>query len=80
MNPVVTRPPLVVRLREALPPMAQTEMNSVMEATHSGFKVMDFRYSALFLLSDFKSAPLFFGKSYNKNQNCSETSMDRSLR
>ena len=47
---------------------------------HSGFNVMDFRYSALFLLSDFKSAPLFFGKSYNKNQNCSETSMDRSLR
>ena len=33
LNPMVTRPLLVVRLREALPPMAQTEMNSVMEAT-----------------------------------------------
>ena len=34
---------------------------------HSGFNVMDFRNSALFSLSDFKSAPLSFGKSYNKN-------------
>ena len=33
LNATVAEPPLVVRLREALPPMAQTEMNSVSDAT-----------------------------------------------
>ena len=47
---------------------------------HSGFNVKDFRNWTLFFLSDFKSAPLFFGKSCNKNQNCFETSMDGSLK
>ena len=32
LNPMVVKPPLVVRLRDASPPMAQTEMNSVTEA------------------------------------------------
>ena len=32
LNPMVVRPPLVVRLRVASPLMAQTEMNSVTEA------------------------------------------------
>ena len=32
LNPMVVNPPLVVRLRDASPPMAQTEMNSVTEA------------------------------------------------
>ena len=32
LNPIVVKPPLVVRLRDASPPMAQTEMNSVTEA------------------------------------------------
>ena len=32
VNPMVVKPPLVVRLRDASPPMAQTEMNSVTEA------------------------------------------------
>ena len=41
MNPMVTRPPLVVRLREAFPPMAQTKMNSVMEATTNCDFVLD---------------------------------------
>ena len=35
LNPMVTRPPLVLWLREALPPMAQTEINSVMEAARN---------------------------------------------
>ena len=33
LNATVAEPPLVVRLREALPPTAQTEMNSVSDAT-----------------------------------------------
>ena len=33
LNATVAEPPLVVRLREALPPRAQTEMNSVSDAT-----------------------------------------------
>ena len=41
LNPIVTRPPLVVRLREALPPMAQNKMNSVMEATRNCEFVLD---------------------------------------
>ena len=32
LNPMVVKPPLVVRLRDASPPMAQTEINSVTEA------------------------------------------------
>ena len=32
LNPMVVKPPSVVRLRDASPPMAQTEMNSVTEA------------------------------------------------
>jgi hypothetical protein len=32
LNATVAEPPLVVRLREALPPTAQTEMNSVSDA------------------------------------------------
>ena len=32
VNPMVVIPPLVVRLSEALPPTAQTDMNSVNEA------------------------------------------------
>ena len=32
LNATVAEPPLVVRLREASPPMAQTEMNSVSDA------------------------------------------------
>ena len=35
LNPKLTRPSLVVRLREALPPIAQTEINSVMEAARN---------------------------------------------
>ena len=41
LNPMVTRPLLVVRLREALLPMAQTEMNSVMEAVRNCELVFD---------------------------------------
>ena len=33
LNATVAEPPLVVRLSEALPPTAQTEMNSVSNAT-----------------------------------------------
>ena len=50
LNPVVTRPPLVVRLREALPPMAQTEMNSVMEATRNCEFVLDDIFTEVFKL------------------------------
>ena len=32
VNPMVVKPPLVVRLSDASPPKAQTEMNSVTEA------------------------------------------------
>ena len=32
LKPMVVKPPLVVRLREAFPPISQTEINSVMEA------------------------------------------------
>ena len=32
LNPMVVKPPLVVRLREASPPTAQTDINSVTEA------------------------------------------------
>ena len=48
LNPMVTRPPLVVRLREALPPMAQTEMNSVMEATTNCEFVLDDIFTEFF--------------------------------
>ena len=33
LNSTLAEPPLVVKLREALPPTAQTEMNSVSDAT-----------------------------------------------
>ena len=33
LKPTVVKPPLVERLREALPPLAQTERNSVTDAT-----------------------------------------------
>ena len=48
LNPMVTRPLLVVRLREALPPMAQTEMNSVMEATTNCQFVLDDIFTEFF--------------------------------
>ena len=32
LNPMVVKPHLVVRLRDASPPMAQTDINSVTEA------------------------------------------------
>ena len=48
LNPMVTRPLLVVRLREALPPMAQTEMNSVMEATTNCEFVLDDIFTEVF--------------------------------
>ena len=41
LNPLVTRPPLVVRVRETLPPIAQTKMNTVMEATRNCEFVLD---------------------------------------
>ena len=50
---MVTRPLLVVRLREALPPMAQTEMNSVMEATTNCEFVLDDIFTEVFkMLAD----------------------------
>ena len=41
LNPMVVKPPLVVRLRDASPPMAQTEMNSVTEAAKYWELVLD---------------------------------------
>ena len=41
LNPMVVKPPLVVRLRDASPPMAQTEMNSVTEAAKNWELVLD---------------------------------------
>ena len=35
LNAIVTRPLLVVRLREASPPIPQTEINSVIEAARN---------------------------------------------
>ena len=53
LNPMVTRPLLVVRLREALPPMAQTKMNSVMEATTNCEFVLDDIFTEVFkMLAD----------------------------
>ena len=56
LNPMVTRPPLVVTLREALPPMAQTEMNSVIEATRNCEFVLDDIFTKVFktMLADKK--------------------------
>ena len=57
LNPMVTRPLLVVRLREALPPMAQTEMNSVMEATRNCEFVLDDIFTEVFkMLADGRMA------------------------
>ena len=41
LNPMVVKPPLVVRLRDASPPMAQTEMNSVTEAAKNWELVLE---------------------------------------
>ena len=41
VNPMVVKPFLVVRLRDASPPMAQTEMNSVTEAAKNWELVLD---------------------------------------
>ena len=50
---MVTRPLLVVRLMEASPPMAQTEMNSVMEATRNCGFVLDDIFTEVFkMLAD----------------------------
>ena len=48
LNPMVTKPPLVMRLREALPPMAQTKTNSVMEATRNCELVLDNIFTEVF--------------------------------
>ena len=41
LNPMVVKPPLVVRLRDASPPMAQTDINSVTEAVKNWELVLD---------------------------------------
>ena len=41
LNPMVVKPPLVVRLRVALPPMAQTDINFVTEAAKNSELVLD---------------------------------------
>ena len=41
LNPMVVKPPLVFTLREAFPPMAQTEINSVMDASKNCELVLD---------------------------------------
>ena len=41
VNPMVVKPPLVVRLRDASPLMAQTEMNSVTEVAKNWELVLE---------------------------------------
>ena len=47
---------------------------------HSGFNVMNFCNSALFFSLGFQIRTFFFVRATTKKQNCSETSMDRSLK
>ena len=41
LNPMVVKPPLVVRLRDASPPLAQTDINSITEAAKNWELVLD---------------------------------------